>query len=505
MESINVERDWDGLSLSSLNSADRNNSSSFFVSDLNSFNGSHSGGSLFGIFAENGSNTTPHALPQPRIRDLTLARAEIAVLGIVLALTTLGNSFVLWVLLRRRKHNAPMHLFMVNLCVADLVVALFQVLPQLIWDITERFQGPDFLCRSVKYLQIVGMFASSYMIVAMTVDRHRAICCPLQAYRVGAMSRWNTPVMVAWVLALVLSIPQVFIFSRSEVAPGEFECWGHFTEPWGLKAYVTWMTMAVFLLPALIITICQIRIFREIHNNIYLKSERTVMAEVKKSDILLRFHGFKKEEERAKETQTSREAAMDESEGQLLRGVNNNPHNNSNSAQVGECYDCAPSALQYSSCCGERMTTTSPIQQQTLHNSDFQEPHTNSPRCSLEYAPPHSPATPPPSITKAMSKTIRMTLVIVLVYTICWSPFFIVQLWAAWDPNPPDQGVAFTILMLLASLNSCTNPWIYTAFSSSVSRELQNLLHCRSRLGRRGSLHDDSTTTHTFTTKDNLY
>lgn len=85
----------------------------------------------------------------------------------------------------------------------------FQVLPQLIWDITERFQGPDFLCRSIKYLQIVGMFASSYMIVAMTVDRHHAICCPLQAYRGGAMSRWNTPVMVAWGLALVLSIPQV--------------------------------------------------------------------------------------------------------------------------------------------------------------------------------------------------------------------------------------------------------------------------------------------------------
>lgn len=66
-------------------------------------------------------------------------------------------------------------------------------------------------------------------------------------------------------------------------------------------------------------------------------------------------------------------------------------------------------------------------------------------------------------------------------------------------------GVAFTILMLLASLNSCTNPWIYTAFSSSVSRELQNLLQCRSRPGRRGSLPDDSTTTHTSTTKDSLY
>lgn len=47
------------------------------------------------------------------------------------------------------------------------------------------------------------------MIVAMTVDRHHAICCPLQAYRGGAVSRWNTPVIVAWGLALVLSLPQV--------------------------------------------------------------------------------------------------------------------------------------------------------------------------------------------------------------------------------------------------------------------------------------------------------
>ncbi|KAF7660106.1 hypothetical protein LDENG_00287850 [Lucifuga dentata] len=444
METISGETDWDGLALTSLTATRRTNlSSSLLVSELNFLNSSHSGGSFFGIFPENGSTTTPHTLPQPRVRDPGLARAEITVLGLVLALTTLGNTFVLWVLLRRRKHNAPMHVFMVNLCVADLVVAFFQVLPQLIWDITEKFQGPDLLCRSVKYLQIVGMFASSYMIVAMTVDRHHAICCPLQAYRGGVMSRWNTPVIVAWGLALFLSIPQVFIFSRSEVAPGEFECWGHFAEPWGLKAYVTWMTVAVFVLPALIITICQIRIFREIHNNIYLKSERVVMAELKKNDVLFHFHRFKKEDERSRERGrcASGGGGIRDGRGQVLKGVGNNSsgsHNNTNNSQ-------------------------------------------------------------------AMSKTVRMTLVIVLVYTMCWSPFFIVQLWAAWDPNPPDQGVAFTILMLLASLNSCTNPWIYTAFSSSVSRELQNLLHCRSRPGRRGSLPDDSTATHTSTTKDSQY
>ncbi|XP_068188190.1 vasopressin V2 receptor-like [Antennarius striatus] len=510
MESIGMEMDWVGLSHSSLVTPGRNNfsSQSLFVSDLASHNSSHGDESIFSIFPENGSTTaTPRTLPQPRVRDLGLARAEIAVLGVVLALTTLGNSFVLWVLLRRRKQNAPMHVFMVNLCVADLVVAFFQVLPQLIWDITERFQGPDLLCRSVKYLQIVGMFASSYMIVAMTVDRHHAICCPLQAYRGGAMSRWNTPVMVAWGLSLVLSIPQVFIFSRSEVTPGEYECWGHFAEPWGLKAYVTWMTIAVFILPALIITICQIRIFREIHNNIYLKSERIMMTELKRSKVFFRLQHFKKSDDWGRGRSAPGGVGRDRRGGQLLKGVNNNPHNNGHSSQ-------ASSVVHYSNC-SEHVTlttSTSPHQQQILKNANCQEcctsceMATGSPNFSIDYAPPTPVSPPPPSITNAMSKTVKMTLVIVLVYTVCWSPFFIVQLWAAWDPNPPDQGVAFTILMLLASLNSCTNPWIYTAFSNSVSRELQNLMRCRSRPSRRGSLPDDSTTiTHTSTTKDNLY
>ncbi|XP_026776257.3 vasopressin V2 receptor isoform X1 [Pangasianodon hypophthalmus] len=490
--------------------------------------------------SQNSTEVTWSPTPQPgaaRVRDQALAQAEIGVLSLVLALTTLGNSFVLWVLLRRRKHHAPMHLFMINLCVADLVVAFFQVLPQLLWDITERFQGPDALCRFVKYLQIVGMFASSYMIVAMTVDRHYAICCPLQAYRGGKPSRWNTPIMVAWGLALLLSLPQVFIFSQTEVSPGEFECWGHFIEPWGLKAYVTWMTIAVFILPALIITVCQVRIFREIHDNIYLKSERMVTAEFKRNSVVFHFP--------QKEGHHGRSGRERDSQGS---------HNHQTDIHGCHCSNSTPTDLQssyddlsspepfgnstYNPCdsfdpCSvplpstEISTSTSlPLEKFTPDLSDPSHAHalTANSACAQSRASsslagqlsgtpelwpdvlPDPPPPPPPGISKAMSKTVRMTLVIVLVYTICWAPFFIVQLWAAWDPNPPDQGVAFTILMLLASLNSCTNPWIYTAFSSSVSRELLALLRCHVPTPRRGSLPDDSTTTHTSTTtKDSIY
>ncbi|KAM6976772.1 vasopressin V2 receptor-like [Aplochiton taeniatus] len=322
-------------------------------------------------------------------RDPALAVAEVVVLAVILAMALLGNGLVLVVLLRRRRHHTPLHQFMLNLCLADLVVALFQVLPQLVWDVAGRLPGPDFLCRLVKYLQVLGMFASSYMIVAMTLDRHYAICCPLRAYRGGSPQQRNPLILMAWGLSLLLSLPQLFIFSRSEVAPGVFECWGHFVEPWGLKAYITWMTLAIFIFPVLIITVCQVRIFKEIHDNLFLKSDSRLSPTL--GDSLT-----------------------------LGRGV-----------------------------------------------------------------------------SAAVSKTVRMTLVIVLVYSFCWAPFFSVQLWAAWAPEPPQNGAVFALLMLLASLNSCSNPWIYSAFSSSVAPEIRLLLLCKAREPRRGSLPNDSTTTHT--------
>lgn len=477
MESYSGEKVWD-ISVHATARLTNFTSSSF--SEHTGINSTIRNGSYFWLLSQNGSinGTQSPALFRPR--DMALARAEIGVLGLVLALTTLGNSLVLWVLLRRRKYNAPMHLFMVNLCLADLVVAFFQVLPQLLWDITERFQGPDMLCRSVKYLQIVGMFASSFMIVAMTVDRHNAICCPLQTYKGGAISRWNRSIIVAWGLAFLLSVPQVFIFSRSEIAPGVFECWGNFAESWGVKAYVTWMTLAVFVLPAFIITVCQVRIFKEIHDNIYLKSKHMVSADMRKNMVLFHFSILKKQT-RQKDTGDN-----------LYKANNNSDFSYSNTYNPKDSTD--------PDCCETSCTDSYSHKVVTLPANCYSALQMNSynntkPSSNPSFSPCHPPS-PLTGVCRAMSKTVKMTLVIVLVYIICWSPFFIVQLWVAWDPEPADPGVAFTILMLLANLNSCTNPWIYTAFSSSVSRELLTLLRCRPK-ARRGSLHDHSSDIHT--------
>ncbi|XP_004606659.1 vasopressin V2 receptor [Sorex araneus] len=337
-------------------------------------------------------------------RDPLLARAEVALLATVFVVVALSNGLVLGALVRRGRRGrwAPMHVFICHLCLADLVVALFQVLPQLAWDATDRFLGPDALCRAIKYLQMVGMYASSYMILAMTVDRHRAICRPMLAYRQGGGAHWNRPVLLAWAFSLLLSIPQLFIFAQRDVGDGSgvFDCWARFVEPWGLRAYVTWIALMVFLAPALGIAICQVLIFREIHAS-------------------------------------------------LLPG---------------------PAQGTGARCRGSGQATG---QEGTR-------------------------------VSAAVAKTVRMTLVIVIVYVLCWAPFFLVQLWAAWDPDAPREGPPFVLLMLLASLNSCTNPWIYTLFSSSVSAELRRLLCCgpRRALPSLGPQEESCATASSFLAKD---
>ncbi|KAM6979479.1 oxytocin receptor [Aplochiton taeniatus] len=324
-------------------------------------------------------------------RDERLAQVEIALLTIIFFSAAVLNFGLLFVLLKRRQHMSRMRIFVFHLCMADLVVTFFQVCPQLIWDITDRFIGPDIVCRLVKYLQVVGMFASTYMIVVMTLDRYQAICNPMVTFQ-RRRARWNILVTVAWCISLFGSLPQVFIFSRVQIAPGVYDCWADFIKPWGLKAYVTWTTLVIFVFPILTVIVCQIRICRAVQLNFHMKTEQLGEAAIK------------------------------------------------------------PLSSRASSVAG---------------------------------------------VSKARVKTVKMTVVIVLTYIICWTPFFTVQLWSVWDIEAPTESAIFTILMLLASLNSCANPCIYLIFSGKLPNRLVARM-CGSRIDMKQSLQEEPTVVSTM-------
>ncbi|XP_037667802.1 vasopressin V1b receptor [Choloepus didactylus] len=231
-------------------------------------------GSLWAANSTPGGVSAPNATTPWLGRDEDLAKVEIGVLATVLVLATGGNLTVLLTLSRSGRKHSRMHLFVLHLALTDLGVALFQVLPQLLWDITYRFQGPDFLCRAIKYLQVLSMFASTYMLLAMTLDRYLAVCHPLRSLQQPNQSTY--PLIAApWLLAALLSLPQVFIFSLREVIQGSgvLDCWADFRFPWGPRAYITWTTLAIFVVPVTVLTACYSLICHEICKNLKVKMQ----------------------------------------------------------------------------------------------------------------------------------------------------------------------------------------------------------------------------------------
>ncbi|XP_072125374.1 LOW QUALITY PROTEIN: arg8-vasotocin receptor-like [Mobula birostris] len=296
-------------------------------------------------------------------RNERLARAEAAVLAMIFVMATVGNSVLISDLWSRRKRRPRMYVFVMHLSIANLVVTVFHVLPQLLWVITEVFIGPDALCKMVAYLQLVGMLASTYRVMAMTFDRFQVVCYPMVTFCKGKAG-WSTAICTSWVLSLILGVPQLFMFSKKEFLPGMVQCWAEFIQPWGSKAYVTWIFMVIFFIPTVILTTFQVKICRVIQMNIYTKTyQKPKMAKMQ------RVH---------------------------LRVSNIN------------------------------------------------------------------------CISKAMNKMVKMAVVMVLVYVLCWTPYFAVELWTVWYSSDITTGSAFTILMVLGNLNSCTSPWIYLYFCGQI-------------------------------------
>ncbi|KAJ8019851.1 Cephalotocin receptor 1 [Holothuria leucospilota] len=77
-------------------------------------------------------------------------------------------------------------------------------------------------------------------------------------------------------------------------------------------------------------------------------------------------------------------------------------------------------------------------------------------------------------VSRAKIKTIKMTLTIVTVYIICWTPFFFQTMYGVWAGRQFNVWIA-TLFQLMANINCCTNPWIYLAFSGNVLGAIREL------------------------------
>ena len=99
---------------------------------------------------------------------------KIGVLSVIIFMTILGNLTVVLSILLRRAKVTRMFFFILHLSIADILTAFLTLFPEVVWTFTfPHFYGGKALCKTVKFVQAVGPYLSSYTLVMTAVDRYQ--------------------------------------------------------------------------------------------------------------------------------------------------------------------------------------------------------------------------------------------------------------------------------------------------------------------------------------------
>lgn len=84
---------------------------------------------------------------------------------------------------------------------------------------------------------------------------------------------------------------------------------------------------------------------------------------------------------------------------------------------------------------------------------------------------------------RARNRTLRLTIVIVLAFFFCWTPYVVMVLWYQFDPEGAEHVNAYlqSSLFMFAVSNSCVNPLVYGSYTTGFKKSCYAKSCCWSR------------------------
>nr|XP_049702309.1 adipokinetic hormone/corazonin-related peptide receptor variant I [Helicoverpa armigera] len=193
----------------------------------------------------------------------------LVIYGILLAVGGVGNVAVLVSLARSRRRKSRVDLMMTHLALADVCVTCGVIPLEIGWKYTNAWLVGNLMCKLLLVLRAFGLYLSSNVLVCISVDRFFAVIYPLRLP--VARRRSKQMLLCAWAFALACSLPQSIVFrvKRHPQVAGFEQCvsFGAFSSEQQEVVYNVFCLCAMYFLPLIIITVCYVCIFCEIHRS----------------------------------------------------------------------------------------------------------------------------------------------------------------------------------------------------------------------------------------------
>ncbi|XP_016300310.1 chemokine XC receptor 1-like [Sinocyclocheilus anshuiensis] len=178
--------------------------------------------------------------------------------SLIICISLPGNSYLLWVVLKKVGLSSSADCLLLHLTVSDLIFT-FTLVPWTINHIWGWIFG-NLACKLFTWCIFLGLYSYMMFLTVMTVHRYVAVVYPVFASSVGNRSRIYTHISsaVAWLISVGFSLPEM-IFSGTVDGPDGVFCVPNYNSIFvELFGYFTQIIL-FFLLPFLVIVFCHTR------------------------------------------------------------------------------------------------------------------------------------------------------------------------------------------------------------------------------------------------------
>ncbi|XP_015253615.1 cholecystokinin receptor-like isoform X2 [Cyprinodon tularosa] len=333
-----------------------------------------------------------------------------------------GNLLIIVVLTFNKRMRTVTNTFLLSLAMSDLMMAIFCMPFNLIPSILKDFIFGALMCKIVAYLMGTSVSISTFNLVAIAIERYSAICKPLKSRAWQTRSHAYRVIAATWVLAFIIMIPYPIIshlrpFKRPDNTTAH-QC----RHKWPLAtAEQTWyvlLLLVLFAIPGVVMIVAYGLISRELYRGIQFET------------------GLKKDSTDVKNGLTS--------------SLSSNPDDGDG------CYVNEVKRQR-----SMEMSTMSTSTQ----SMKIDRPRSNASGAKLE----------------AKKRVIRMLVVIVFLFFLCWMPLYCVNTWRAFDNATAEStlsGTPIAFIHLLSYTSACVNPIIYCFMNTRFRKALFGTFSC---------------------------
>uniref|UniRef100_A0A8C7YTD8 Gastrin/cholecystokinin type B receptor n=1 Tax=Oryzias sinensis TaxID=183150 RepID=A0A8C7YTD8_9TELE len=377
----------------------------------------------------NASCSNGSVLTRPPVRAREMDSFRILLYSLIFLLSVFGNLLIIVVLTLNKRMRTVTNSFLLSLAVSDLMMAVFCMPFTLIPNILKDFIFGATMCKIVTYLMGVSVSISTFSLVAIAIERYSAICNPLQSRAWQTRSHAYRVIAATWVISLLIMVPYPF-FSALKSFPKTNGTMGHMCRlDWpSQQAEQTWYVLLLFTLffvPGVVMITAYGLISRELYRGIQFELSQNKETTGQKNGMM---------------------GSNDDDDG---------------------CYIQVSKKPSFAVELPTLSATSSAIQAKT------ERARSNTSEAKLQ----------------AKRRVIRMLMVIVALFFVCWMPLYSVNTWKAFDDKSASKtlsGAPISFIHLLSYTSACVNPIIYCFMNTRFRKALLSTFACccRNRLCR---------------------